>query len=138
MIEEHVNKIAKLQEANDNAIIKMTKATAGIDARIADAKHVLGVLKEHRTGVAAPYVIEIMDNIRQTDEIQTQIIDEWTGEEKTMVFDAGTLKFRTTRSLIIKDETWLLHDILDRMSIEEMFVAEIEYKTTVKLEQKSD
>jgi len=163
MIEEHVNKIADIELAISVKTASMNRATTGIDARIADAEHALETLKEHRTEVAAPYVIGIADNARQIDEIAAQIIDEWTGEKKTMVFDAGTLKFRTTQSLIIKDETWLLDDILDRMSIEEMFkkkylkgfnptavkkymdmyelpidVAEIEYKTTAKLVQKGD
>jgi len=163
MIEEHVNKIADIELAISVKTASMNRATTGIDARIADAEHALETLKEHRNRVAAPYVVGIADNDREIDEIRTQIIDEWTGEKKTMVFDAGTLKFRTTRSLKIHDKAWLLHDILDRMSIEEMFkkeylkgfnptavkkymdmyelpidVAEIEYKTTVKLEQKSD
>jgi len=69
MIEEHVNKIADIELAISVKTASMNRATTGIDARIADAEHALETLKEHRTEVAAPYVIGIADNARQIDEI---------------------------------------------------------------------
>jgi hypothetical protein len=92
------------------------------------------------------------------EEINAQIIGKWTGEKKTMSFDAGTLKFRTTQSLVIENETLVLTGLLDHTSIKDvaqnyitgfnktavkkfmgvlslpMGAAWIDRKTTVKLE----
>ena len=46
------------------------------------------------------------------DEITTRILDEWDGEKKTLTFGAGTLKFRTTKSLDIHKPGTLLNHIL--------------------------
>jgi len=156
-MEEHVNELADLELAISVKTANMERATEGTDQRIADLEHDLEVLREHRADVAAPFVIGIADDERHIDEIKAQIIDEWTGEHKTMVFDAGTLKFRQTGSLKIIDGKWLLADLLDRTSIDDVAdkylkgfnltavkkymgvhelpidVAEIKYKTTVNL-----
>lgn len=158
-MDELVQQLAVVQAEIAATTEHMNRATAGADQRIEEAERALEVLKEHRIGVAAPFIIGIADGERLTDEIETQIINEWTGEKTTMVFDAGTLKFAQRGNLKIHDEVWLMNDILDRMSVEDIFkkkylkgfnltaikrymgvhdlpvdVAEIEYTATVKLE----
>jgi hypothetical protein len=78
-----------------------------------------------------------------------------------MIFDAGTLKFTSRGSLKIHDELYLFAELYDHIKLDVLIekylkgfnltavkkymgvhelpidVAEIEYKTTVKLEQKS-
>lgn len=164
MIEEHVNKLAfwqaerKIAEDavnNDQEVINLNNVIAALEAEMAEAHKTLVFL---RAGYDTR-ISEINDEIKH---VSTQIIDEWTGEKKTMPFDAGTLKFTSRGSLKIHDEGWLLNDILDRISVEDLIknkylkgfnltavkkymsvhelpvdVAEIEYTTTVKLEQKT-
>jgi phage host-nuclease inhibitor protein Gam len=160
MIEEHVIKLAELQAELKREKQKADEASAATDGIIEDTKKLIAVLEEERTAKRRPY-IEAAEELSTTiGDLYATIIDEWTGEKKTLVFDAGTLKFRQTGSLKIHDEAWLLNDILDRMSVEDLIkkkylkgfnltaveqymgvielpidVAEIEYKTTVKLEQ---
>lgn len=157
-MEELVNKLADIELAISVKTASMERATKGVDQRIADLEHDLKVLKEHRLGVTAPFVIGIADNERQIDAIKARIIDGWDGEKKTIVFDTGTLKFRQTGSLKIIDETLVLTGLLDHTSVGDvatnyitgfnktavkkymgvlelpMGAAEIKYKTTVKLE----
>ena len=162
MIEEHVIKIVERQAELDGAEKKADFASVAIDRHIIDAEAHLVNLKKERDINRFPHIEcakELKTNIASLYE---QIIDEWDGEEKTLKFAAGTLKFTTRGSLNILDEVWLLNDILDRMSVEDIFkkkylkgfnltavkkymsvhdlpvdVAEIEYTTTVKLEQTS-
>ena len=92
------------------------------------------------------------------EEIKAQVIDEWDGDKKTLKFDAGTLKFRTTQSLNIENETALLYNLIDHAGIKDVatkyisgfnktavkkymdvhelptVIAELISKTTVKLE----
>jgi phage host-nuclease inhibitor protein Gam len=162
MIEEHVIKIAELQAELEAEEAKADEVSAMTDACIADTKGVLAGFELDRKRERAPYV-EAAEELKTTiGDLYATIIDEWTGENKTMSFAAGTLKFTTRGSLKIHDEAWLLSDILDRMTVEDLIkkkylkgfnltqvkqymsvidlpidVAEIEYKTTVKLEQKS-
>jgi hypothetical protein len=43
------------------------------------------------------------------EETKVQIIDAWDGEKRTVRYDAGLLKFRTTKSLKIKDGQIFVH-----------------------------
>ena len=158
MIEEHVIKLqAELNEISnkisaDPAIKEYTEAVVELEKQASEKRDALYDL-------VTVYGQDLL--IEQIDEIKDQIIDEWTGEEKTMVFDAGTLKFTTRGSLKIIDKTLTLTGLLDHTSVKDvatnyirgfnltavkkymgvlelpMGAAGIEYKTTVKLEQKS-
>ena len=130
-----------------------------VDEMIRSAEVDLMDLRRKREELRKPY-IEAAEELSTTiGDLYATIIDEWSGEQKTMVFGDWVLKFTTRGSLKIHDEAWLLNDILDRMSVEDLIkkkylkgfnltavkqymgvidlpidVAEIEYKTTVKLE----
>ena len=54
------------------------------------------------------------------DEVKAQIIDEWDREKKTLSFDEGLLKFRTTQSLKISDSTLVLTGLLDHTSVNDV------------------
>lgn len=161
MIEEHVVKLAELQAELDNELINADFASANTDDRMTCLKEKLSILEKERDINRRPY-IEAAEELKTTiGDLYAQIIDEWSGEKKTMVFDSGTLKFRTTQSLKILDETLVLTGLLDHTSVCDvatnyvngfnktavkkymgvlelpMGAAKIEYKTTVKLEQKS-
>lgn len=162
-MEEYVNKLAMWQakrktiecDLNDDPEVAGCNETiAALEAQITEA---------HKTLVfmCAGYDTRISEIDDEIKHVSAQIIDEWTGEHKTMVFGDRVLKFTSRRSLKIIDERWLLADLLDRTSIEDVAekyikgfnltavkkymgvhdlpvdVAEIEYTTTVKLEQKS-
>lgn len=95
------------------------------------------------------------------NEVKEEIVDEWDRQEKTMHFDAGTLKFITRKSLKVMDGGRLLEHIIANTSTEVAVdkylkgfllaptkayvdvhelgegIAKINLNTTVKLEQKS-
>ncbi len=160
-MEEHINKLAELQAELDKELVNADFASANIDDRMARIKEKLSILEQERDINRRPY-IEAAEELKTTiGDLYATIIDEWSGEQKTMVFDAGTLKFRTTQSLKIENETLVLTGLLDHTSVKDvatnyikgfnltavrkymgvlelpMGAAEIEYKTTVKLEHKS-
>ena len=74
-MEELVNKLADIELAISVKKASMARATAGIDQRIDNAEHDLKVMKEHRAGIAAPFVIGIAEDNRHIDEIKAQIIE---------------------------------------------------------------
>ena len=139
---------------NDQEVTDINEVIAVLEAQIAGARKTLVFL---RAGYDEQ-ISEIDDEIKR---VYAQIIEAWDGEKKTLNFDAGTLKFRTTGSLKISDRSWLLEELLDRIPIEDVAekyikgfnmtavkkfmgvhelpvdVAEIEHKTTVKLEELS-
>jgi len=160
MMEELVNKLAELQEERDNKIdeyrsddLIITLSTAVDDAaqKLDEAKVLLSNAMIYYDATEERIDMEI-------EEIKAHIVDEWGGKKKTIKFDAGTLKFRTSGSIKINDAVLLMDDLLERnplydvvgkyikgfnltnlkkyMGVHELpiDVAEIGYKTTVKLE----
>ena len=163
MMEELVNKLAYLQHNlkeeedatnSDGVIITIREDINNMEKELKLAKDALAnELK---------YSNETCDLIKsEIKDISAQIIDEWTGEKKTLVFDAGTLKFRTTESMEVENKTLVLTGLLDHTSTKDvatnyisgfnktavkkymgvidlpMGAVRIEKKTTVKLDQKS-
>jgi len=119
-MEEHVNELADLELAINIKTACMERATKEVDQRIADLEHDMDALRNHRVDVAAPYMIEIAKDQRRIDKIKATILDAWDGERKTMVFDAGTLKFRTTHSMKIDAPGMLLDTLLHHFSVKEI------------------
>lgn len=156
-MEELVNKLADIELAISVKTASMERAAASTDQRIADLKHDLEVLEEHRAGVTAPFVIGIAEDKRRIDGIKTQLIDEWDGQKKTIKCGDKTLSFRQSSSLKILDPEWLMNELLDHTSVKAMVekyikgfnltsvkkymgvhdlpvdVVNMEYKTTVSL-----
>lgn len=136
---------------SDEVVITLREA-------VADAKGILEMAEKALADDLAYYDPAIAGTIRDIETIKTQIIEGWDGEKKTMVFGAGTLKFRTTQSLVIENEALVLTGLLDHTSVKDvaenyisgfnktavkkymgvldlpMGAAEIEYKTTVNLD----
>lgn len=160
MIEEYVINLAELQtelKANEAAADNASKK---IDAEIAEAKMVLDHLNTVREHIRHPHEFDIAETNNRIGVMQDRIIDEWSGEEKTIVFGDKVLKFTQRGSLKIRDDEAMLEELCVRMqSYAEVLkylkgfnltavkkymgvhdlpidVAEITYKTTVKLEQK--
>lgn len=158
MIEEHVIKLAELQAERTLEENKANGASALIDMSIKNTENELKALREERETLRLPY-IEAAEELSTTiGDLCAAIIDEWTGENKTMVFDAGTLKFRTTQRLNIVNKTLVLTGLLDHASVKDVATnyitgfnktavkkymgvlelplgaAEFENRTTVKLE----
>jgi len=119
-MEEYVNELADLELAISVKMACMGRETKGVDQRIADLEQDLDALRGHRADVAAPYMIGIAEDQRRIDKIKATILDAWDGEHKTMVFDAGTLKFRTTQSLEINTPGILMHDLIHHFSTKEI------------------
>ena len=160
MIEEYVNKLAELQaerKANENEANE-DEAMILRRTEVANASRALEVAKAALSNEMIFYEATLERLDAEIAEVKQQIIDEWTGDRKTMIFDAGTLKFRQTGSLKIHDELYLFKELYDYIWVDELInkylngfnlaavkkfmgvhplpssVAEIEYKTTVKLE----
>ena len=163
MIEEHVINLARLQAdrkvveddvTDDPNVTELAEGIAIMEMQMAEAHKTLVFLR-------AGYDTRISEIDDEIKHVSAQIIDEWTGEHKTMVFGDRVLKFRQTGSLKIHDELYLFAELYDHIKLDVLIekylkgfnltavkkymdlyelpidVAEIEYKTTVKLEQKS-
>lgn len=136
MIEELVQQLVALQTEqkaeesardSDETVITLREA-------VADAKGRLEMAEMALADDLAYYDPAIADTIKDIENIKAQIIDEWSGEQKTMIFDAGTLKFRSTQSLEIIDKTLVLTGLLDHISVKDVVTNYITgfNKTTVK------
>ena len=162
-MEELVNKLANLQSERSlrEEAAEEDELVIEYSEKITRLEKELKKFQQARAQELAYYAPAIDDIKVDIEEIKKQIIDTWDGKKKTMPFDVGTLKFRTTGSLRISDREWLLSDLLDHTTIEDVAekyikgfnmtavkkymsvhnlpvdVAEIEYKTTVKLEEES-
>lgn len=157
-MEELVNKLAELQEELKAEEVKADEASVVVDVLIADMKDKLAELEKERA-VGRRQYIQAMQEINATiKETETQIIDEWNGEKKTLKYPAGTLLFRRTGSLRIIDDVRLMELLIEKAPIFDVVskyikgfkltgvkkfvevhnvqtgVASMEYKTTVKLE----
>ena len=119
-IEEHVTELRAFQTematisdqiANDETISEYVTSIAELEKQLSQRRDELHDL-------ISGYGQDSIDERR--NEIKEQIIDEWTGENKTMVFDAGTLKFRTTQRLVIENETLVLTGLLDHTSVKDV------------------
>ena len=161
MIEELVNKLAKLQTERAARKIAADKESAATDLMIKLAEENIASLKEDRKNERQVDENAIGELDAEIENISSQIVEAWSGEKKTMPFDAGTLKFRTTQSLKIGDGaallTQLLHHFSTNVIVDEYIsgfnrtaikkfmdliptlpdVAELIPKTTVKLNQES-
>ena len=103
MIEEHVIKIAELQAERDKELVGADFASANVDSRITEAEETLLKLERERDLNRRPY-IEAAEELSTTiGDLYATIIDEWSGEQKTMVFGDKVLKFTQRGSLKIID-----------------------------------
>ena len=157
-MEELVNKLAELQAEVAGHEHKADDVSLQIDAEITMLEKELSDLIEERKTLRRPFNEMAEDAQTTISDLCETIIDEWDGEKKTLKFGAGTLKFRTTTLLEINDYRWLLANLLDHTSIEDVatkyisgfsktavkkymsvhelptVIAELIPKTTVKLE----
>lgn len=160
-MEKLVNKLAELQaerkeieERADDEVHEM-----GYDRSIHDLKKDLEQQEYLKYSVRRPFENEMAGIDEKIEDIQSHIIDEWSGEKNTIKYPSGTLKFRTTTSLDIGDGAALLANLIDHFSTNKIAeeyisgfnktsvkkfmnviplppdVAEMIPKTTVKLEQ---
>lgn len=113
-MEDLVNKLAELQAErkvaedvinNDPVIISCNETIAALESRIAEARKNLVFLR-------AGYDTRISEINATIKETETQIIDTWDGEKRTVRYDAGLLKIRTTTSLKIHDGQILLDNLI--------------------------
>ena len=118
-------------------------------------------VSEHRDALhdlVSAYGQDILEE--RINDVKDQIIDEWSGDPKTLHFDAGTLRFRISKSLQIIDGGRLLEHMIENTSTNEAVnkylkgflltptkayvdvhglgegIAKINLKTSVKLEAK--
>jgi len=157
-IDTFVQQLATLQAELAATKTAANEASEKIDAEIAEAEMVLTHLRTMQERIRQPYEYEINEIGIRIAMMQECIIEAWDGEKKTLKFDAGILKFRTTQSLKIENETLVLTGLLDHTSVKDVATnyitgfnkaavkkymgvldlplgaARIEKKTTVKLE----
>jgi hypothetical protein len=161
-MEELVNKLANLQtirkefeDRADSAVHQM-----GYDRNIHDLEMELSQQKELSDSIRRPFEDEMSKIDEGIEDISNQIVYAWDGSKKTIQYSDRILKFRTTGSLKIHDELYLFAELYDHIKLDVLIekylkgfnltavkkymgvhelpidVAEIEYKTTVKLEVK--
>jgi len=163
-MEELVMRFAELQEERKALETQAEKAVreSGYDEEIFTLEKELKRLKQLKAETRYPYEWDMGQADEKMEVISAQILNEWDGEKKTRQYPAGTLKFRTTQSLRIKDATLVLAGLLDHTSVVDvatnyikgfnltavkkymgvlalpMGAAELAHKTTVKLEARVD
>lgn len=118
-MEELVQRLTGLQarrQADENAANSDIRICR-FELEIRDMESTLAAVIQARDECKSPYLDRVAEIDAEIDDIKAQIIDAWNPEtmKKTILFDAGTLKFRTTQSLKIGDEAWLLSELLRTM-----------------------
>jgi len=118
-MEELIQELIKNQAGIDQIESKREEASSTIDKEILKLETELEELMSQRDELRKPYG-DIFFMLKTTqDEIKEDILKTWDGKNKTLKFDTGTLKFRTTTSLNIKNEPALLEDLMDHLSTSE-------------------
>ena len=120
-MEELVNKLAELQAELRKRETRADEESRWIDEIIQKAEEELKALLAERAEARLPYK-EAAEELKTTiGDLYGTIIDEWSGEKKTLEFDAGTLKFRTTTSVDVQDGGWLLESISARLPYHKVY-----------------
>ena len=162
MMEDLVNELADAMHIKHINTESMDQATEEVDSRIRSVEQSLIELQQERAHISEPFKQAIETEDFRIFRLNMQIADTWDGEKRTVRYGAGLLKFRTTTSLKIKDDTLVLTGLLDHTSVKDvamnyvkgfnltavkkymgvlelpMGAAELVSKTSVKLEVKSD
>lgn len=159
-MEELIKRLAELQAERNSLRAQADFAVynKGYDRDISKLEEDLERLKHSEKHVRFAYAWRCDELGSEIESVSEQIIDEWTGEKKTMVFGDRILKFTTRGSLNIVNELYLFAELYNHVTIDELVekyltgfnltavnkymgvhrvpgaVAQIEYKTTVKLE----
>jgi len=110
-MEELVNQLAELQAEREDIIEQEKDASMDIDMKIDVLEGQISVLKDDLAKIQRPYVEAVASIDEQIDGVKSMIINAWDGKKKTMKFDAGTLKFRTTSKLEIHHPEMLIVDM---------------------------
>ena len=110
-MEELVNKLAELQAKQRYAEGEAESASMDVDEMIRSVEVDLMDLKKKREELRKPHIEAAKELQTTIEDISAQIIEAWSGEKKTLKFDAGTLKFRTTSKLEIYHPEILLADM---------------------------
>jgi hypothetical protein len=155
-MEELIKRLASLQAEQIAEKVKAVTNETVIELREAvdDAAKQLDAAKEALSDELISYESEVERIEAEIDNVSAQIIDEWTGEHKTLKYPAGTLSFRRTGSLRIIDDVRLMELLIEKAPIVDVVskyiegfkltgvkkfvdvptgVASMEYKTTVGL-----
>ena len=160
-MEEYVIKLAELQAEVAGYEHKADDVSLQIDAEITMLEKELSDLIEERKTIRRPFT-EMAEEAQTTiADLHETIIDEWSGKYKTIKFDAGTLKFRTTSKLEIYHPEILIADMFTHLQTgtemmkylsgfnktavkkyigvhpQDTDIVELTSTTTVKLEQES-
>ena len=119
-MEELVNQLAELQMKLEIREEQAKEASAWIEERIQKAEDEVKELWKESQAARLPWLAEAEEIKAEMKEIYKTILDVWDGQKKTLPFDAGTLKFRTTESLVIENETLVLTGLLDHTSVKDV------------------
>ena len=113
---ELLNNLINKQSEIDQIELERGMATEEYDNEIKYLSDQIVELKEQRDLLKKPYDDTIEDIMDEQSEVKTQILKMWDGKKKTLKFDTGTLKFRTTTSLDIRDPSAILEDMMTHLS----------------------
>jgi len=108
-----VQRLLELQDLRDHNLETLKEKTKHIDAHI----HELQAKKAEYEKAYQPAIDKIENEISL---IQNEILNSWDGKTKTIHTPRGTLKFITTSSLRIHDETALYTELNTHLPPEEI------------------
>lgn len=120
MMEKLVHDLATLQEEYKAAETVADNASSKVDGMIEVLRMKITEYEDDRKKMRWPHENTLTRIEARIEDVEAQIAKEWDGEKKTIQYDAGTLKFRTTNTLLIGDRASLLNRLLAHFSTEEL------------------
>ncbi len=106
-----IRRLLELQDLRDQNLETIREKTKHIDAQIQE-------LQAKKAEYEKAYQLDKIEN--EISLIQNEILNTWDGKTKTIHTPHGTLKFRTTSSLKIHDETALYTELNTHLPPEEI------------------
>jgi len=118
-MEELIRQLIEKQNDINKVELERMEESRTLDNDILNLQNQLSQLLKFRDIARKPYDNTIGDLEIEQENIKEEILRVWDGEKKTLKFDSGTLKFRTTGSLDIRNPPALLENLMDHLSTAE-------------------
>ncbi len=115
-MKELLDELIKRQHVIEGINIERDDATHDINLAIETMKKELVTMEKVRDYTEKPYNDKVKLLEYGQYETKERILKTWDKAKKTLKFDSGTIKFRTTTSLNIKKPDVVLGDLVERLA----------------------
>ncbi len=115
-MKELLDELIKRQHVIEGINIECADAAHDINLAIETMKKELVTMEKVRDYTEKPYNDKVKLLEYGQYETKERILKTWDKAKKTLKFDSGTIKFRTTTSLNIKKPDVVLGDLVERLA----------------------